>query len=302
MADLIPIFTGSIGLNTSLDPVRLPFNPDTGVQDLAVAYNVDHDVTGRIGRRKGYAATTRTEDIHSLFCDGGECLFVTGTSLCRLNADYSYTSVATVTTGARVSCVQIHNRVYWANGFERGYVQDGVNHTWEAGTYYGPATTRQYSDPPTGTHLAYHGARVYSVQGNIAWHSEPFNLNAFDLVRNYLPYQTKIRMFRPISTGIWVSTERAIYFLAGLNPAEMQKDKKAEYPAIEWTDCEIDLEDYGTGEIPGTGAIWTSTKGICIGLPSGQMLNLTHKKVDYPDAISGAGLVIGKRYIGLLKP
>ncbi|HBF43032.1 MAG TPA: hypothetical protein DDW42_05260, partial [Desulfobacteraceae bacterium] len=116
MTDTLNIFTGSTGLNTEVDPVRLPFEPQSGVQDLAVAYNVDHDATGRISRRKGFSATTRTENAHSLWCDGGECLFASGTSLYVLNPDFTLTSVATITDGARLSYVQVHNKAFWANG------------------------------------------------------------------------------------------------------------------------------------------------------------------------------------------
>lgn len=302
MANPITILSASNGLNNNMDPARIRFDPKTGVQDLAAAYNVDHDETGRLSRRKGFSSTARTENVHSLFCDGGECVFATGSSLCVLNSDYSYSAVASVTPGAQVAYLQLHNRVYWANGFEKGYVEDGENHAWVIGTYVGPATTRQYYDPPVGTHLAHHGGRIFVIQGKVAWHSEPFNLNAFDLVRNYLPFQSNLRMFRPVRDGVWVSTQRKIYFLAGTIPSEYARMETAAYPAIEWTDAPLDLENLGAGELTGKGAIWTSTKGVCVGLPGGQMINLTYKKVNYPDARKGAGLVMGKKYVGLLEP
>ena len=40
MADPIVIFSSSNGLNNKIDPVRLPYDPDTGVQDLAVPQGV----------------------------------------------------------------------------------------------------------------------------------------------------------------------------------------------------------------------------------------------------------------------
>jgi hypothetical protein len=302
MTETVNIFSGSNGLNTRTDPARLSFDPDTGVQDLAVAYNVDHDRTGRISRRKGYSATARTEDIHSLFCDGGACVFVTGTSLCQLHADYSYSVVATVTSGARVGYLQLHNRVYWANGFEKGYIENSVNHSWVAGTYYGPVTTRQYSDPPIGTRLAWFGGSIFVIQGNAAWYSNLFDLNAFDLSRNFYQFQTSIRMWRPIADGIYVSTERNTYFLPGAVSNDLGRMQVADYPAVEWTDANVPLEKIGSGEVKGIGAIWTSTEGICVGLPQGQMLNLSLKKIKYPNSRRGAGIVIDDRYIGLLEP
>lgn len=303
MTDTLNIFTGSTGLNTQVDPVRLLFDPQSGVQDLAVAYNVDHDATGRVSRRKGFSATIRTENIHSLWCDGGECLFANGTSLCVLNSDLTRTVVATITDGPRLSYAQVSNKAFWANGIETGYVQGTINHEWTAGTYYGPSTTRQYSGPPVGNHLAFFGGSVFVIQGNTAWHSEPFSLNQFDLVRNHYQFQTAIRMFCPVSDGIFVGTERNVYFLLGTSPRDLRRIPKSGYPPIEWTDARIPLEVIPSFQgMTQIGVIWTSTEGICVGLPDGQVLNLTKAKVSFPTSLRGAGIVIDKRYIVTLEP
>ena len=303
MSDPITIFTGSTGLNVEVDPVRLPFDKETGVQDLAVAVNVDIDKTGRVSRRKGFSATSRTENIHSLWCDGGAGLFVTGTSLCELHADYSYTAIATVTAGARVSYFELSSRSYWMNGYEKGFVENGANNDWVFGSYVGPETTRQFSGPPIGQKVAYEFGHVFIAQGPVVWYSEPFNLNAFDLSRNFLPFEGKVTMFRPLPAGgIWVGTERNTYFLAGKNPRDMEMKKVAEYPAIENTDTFIDLALMGSGEMLGTGVVWTSTKGICVGTSDGQMLDLTRKKISYPRSNIGAGICFDERYVTSLQP
>jgi hypothetical protein len=164
-----------MGLNILVDPVRIAFDPDSGVQDLAVAYNVDHDRTGRVSRRKGFAQTDRTEDVHSLWCDGGECFFVSGTSLCVLGSDYTYKTIATVTAGARVSYLQFGKRAYWMNGFEKGYVEESVAYSWDKGAYVGPDTQREFSGPPIGTIIRYRAGRAYIVQGPVIWYSEPYS-------------------------------------------------------------------------------------------------------------------------------
>jgi hypothetical protein len=220
-----------------------------------------------------------------------------------LKTDYTYTPVASVTPNAWVSYIQVHNRAYWANGLETGYVQDSVNNTWEAGTYNGPETTRQYTGPPVGNRLGYYGGSVFVIQGRMAWFSEPFALNLFDLVRDYYMFQTNIRMFQPVADGVFVSTERSIYFLGGPSSRNLTRVKKADYPAIEWTDSRFQLEVMAFAEnFIDVGAIWTSTDGICVGLPGGRLINLTESKVSYPSALRGAGLVLGKRYVSTLEP
>jgi hypothetical protein len=306
MARTMSVFKGSTGLNTKVDPVRLPYDPRTGVQDLAVAYNVVHDDTGRVSRRKGFTATTRTEDIHSLFCDGGFCLFVTGNALCRLNADYTYASLRNVTTGARMRCVQVAGKIYYANGHETGVVKEaGTSWSWVKGDYVGPATTRQYSNPPIGTILAYYNGRIYVVQGKTVWYSEPFAYGAFDLARNHFDFDENVTMFRPVAEGFWVGTEKNTLFLVGGTPQEFRRVVTAGYGVIEGTDDRIDLGKLGSGEMAGIGAIWTSNEGICVGAPGGHFSNLTEDKIDlWPDITArfGAGLCMNDNYISLLEP
>ena len=301
MAEPLNIFAGSSGLNNKVDPARLPYDPDTGVQDLAVAYNVDHDQSGRISRRKGFAITARTEDIHSLFCDGGACLFVTGTSLCELHADYTHTVLTTVTAGAKMRYLQLGARLYYANGHETGYIEDGTAQSWVKGTYQGPETDRQFSNPPIGSRLAFHAGHMYVVQGNIVWHSEPYGINFFDLARGFLPFESEVRMFRPVIGGIYVGTEAKTLFLRGKTPAELRFETIATYPPIEDTDVELDLSKLG-GEFYGVGIVWTSTNGICAGLPDGRIFNLTERKLVYPSALRGAAVATQDKYVALLEP
>lgn len=296
------MFSGSNGLNVKIDPARLRYDPSSGVQDLAVAYNVDHDQTGRISRRKGYEATIRTENIHSLFCEDGPCLFITGNKLCLLNADFTYTELATVTPGAKMRYCEVADRLYYANGSEIGYVKDGAANDWVVGTYYGPETTRTFTGPPIGTRVASHNGYMYMITGSIAWHSEPFGPDLWDLARNFLPFATKIRMFYPLVGGIFVSSERATYWLQGDVPQEMVRRTVATYPVIEDTETPVDLSKVTTGEMRGVGVMWTAAEGICLGLPTGEMLNLTEGKLVYPSSLRGAALTLDDKYISLLEP
>lgn len=302
MPELITIFRGSSGLNVKTDPTRLRFDPATGIQDLAVAVNIDHDRTGRVSRRKGFAATAVTAAVHSIWCDGGPCLFVTGTSLCQLAASYTYQTLATVTAGARMSYFQVDTRSYWMNGFEKGYIEAGANNSWVKGDYVGPETTRQYYDPPIGHKTAYEHGRVWIAQGSVVWYSEPYNLGAFDLSRGFLTFESRVSMIRPVKGGVFFGDAHKTYFAAGTDPRSMELLIVADYPVIEGTDSPLDMVKFGDGSINGVGAIWTSTQGICVGMPTGQFINLTFKNLSYPNALKGSGLCFDGRYVAVLEP
>lgn len=299
------IFQGTHGLNTKIDPARLGKNG--GVLDLAVAADVDVSDTGRLSRRKGYTKRTETA-AHSLFCEQGPCLFVSGTGLYELHPDYISTLLATVTENARMSYAEINGRVYYLNGYERGYIENSEAHTWEKGTYYGPDTDRVFSDPPIGTIVRHYRNRMYIAQKNVLWFSEPGYFGAFDLARGFIMYATDIRMVRPVEDGIFVSTSRNTYFLKGNTPLEFVQVKVAPYPAVEGTDAPFSGSlIFGNNGItilegPGVSAMWLSEKGVCYGGPNG-FYNVTLDKIaDMPTGLTGAGLVHKGKYVGLIDP
>ena len=305
----ITVFSGAKGLNTKTDPVRIDFNPKTGVTDLAAAVNVDIDDTGRISRRKGFTKV-KTADCHSLFCDGGECVYASGTSLYILGSDYTSRSVATVTEGAKLSYAQVNDVLFYTNGYEKGLIRDGVADDWEKGTYVGPTTDREISNPPIGTHIGWYKARMYVSQANVVWYSEPFSYGAFDLARNHLLFANPVTMIRPVKSGIFFSTSDKTYYVGGDEPREFNLRLVADYPAISYTDCSTTLrvlfDKNGNPFFNLSGgaksAIWNSIHGPCYGASDGSFYALLEDKITLPNGITGSGLVTGSRYIALTNP
>lgn len=310
VAKKIKIFTGTSGLNTKYDPARIKFDPKRGIDDLAACKNIDIDETGRLSRRKGYTEKTAAA-FHSIFCDGGECLFVSGVTLGRLLPDLETgVAVATVTYGARMRYAQMNNRIYYCNGYETGFVENGSNNAWEMGTYYGPETDRQFSGPPIGTDIGYYNLRMYVAQGEVCWYSEPAGINLFDLEGNYWRTGSRILMIRPVRDGIFIGTENGVFFYFGPNPINAEVNKVTDDPPVQYSDCKV----YGTAYVSKTGKIlidqrsgnlagvWEGSKGIYFGNPDGTLFNLIEDKVDYPAALTGAGVVYNNQYIGILDP
>ena len=299
MADPIALLRSSAGLNTLVDPARLPFDPDNLF--LKAAYNIDYDSTGRISRRKGTAVTDIESAAHSLFCDDGDCFFVTGTSLCVLNEDFSYDSVATVTAAETVRYLQLDGKTYWMNGREKGVIENRTNAGWTLGTYSGPDSTRTYSPPPMGTILGYHGGCVLVASGSVIWHSDEYFPTGFDLARNYVPMEGAISMMRPVTGGVWVSDEKSVWFLSGASMRDLTHRKILTYPAVRGTDVMVDLSLIGEGEMSGIGVMWLSADGVCVGTEDGRAINLTKRVMeDLNVAPNGAAINIKDRYIGLI--
>lgn len=307
MSKPITIYRKTTGLNTLIDPVDI--DNSNGVQELAVAADIEISDKGRVSRRKGYASVL-AGDYHSLFCDGGDCICVSGASLIQLLPDYTTKTLATVTDGARVRACQVNNRIYWMNGNEKGYVENEENHDWVKGNYVGPDTDRIVVDPPIGTIVEYFNGRMYVAQGQALWISEAFNYHAFDLARGIIPFSSNIRMVRAVDDGIFISTQQEIVFLFGPGPDAFQQIHVAGYPAIEGTDAKFNgnfvyFKDGGT-TITKSGqkaAMWLSEKGICAGFTGGKFANLTEEKLEsLPSGLTGSGLVYKGKYVGLIDP
>ena len=305
MADPITIFRKTTGLNTLIDPVDLDFSE--GVQELAVAADVEISDKGRLSRRKGYTSLL-SGSYHSLFCANGPCICVSGTTLYLVASDYSLTSVATVTENATISACQVNDQLFWMNGYEKGYIKDDSNHDWEMLSYVGPTTYKTLTDPPIGTIVRYYNGRIYIVQDGALWISEPYNYNAFDLTRGIIPFSDQIIMVQPVSDGIFLSTNKSIFFLSGSGPLDFEITQLTNYPAIAGTDTNffgnfLTFQD-GTTLITKSGdkaTMFLTTKGICGGFTNGKFVNLTEDKIDIlPKGLSGSGIVYAGKYIGLI--
>lgn len=299
-----PWFRATIGLVNKVDPGRHKYSERDGVSELAEAVNVVFDDTGDISRRLGYATTAITSACHSLFCDDGICLFVTGDALCLLGEDMTYRELRNVTLGARMSYAQLGDVVYYMNGREKGFVSNGSSWEWSRPTTVRqPDSTRTYFDPPIGTIVRAFAGRIWVAKDNVIWYSEPFQYNTFALGRCNIPHSSKVVMIAPTVDGIYVSTKSAIYWYGGTDPTKFVVRKVANYPAIFGTDQQVDGVSVGDGKMTShVIPIWTATEGICIGLPGGNMINPTFENLVYPKAIEGCALYTGKRYIVNLEP
>jgi len=305
----VRLFTGTTGLNTKVDPARIVYKPKTGVHDLAACSNIDIDNTGRPSRRKGFTSQVSLSGCHSLFCEGGDCLFVYGGALCVLDKDYSYAGIRNITPVATMRYRQLDSVIYYCNGFERGKVFEGVSYGWNKPTYYGPVTTKEFMNPPVGTDLEYYAGRMFVVQGKIVPYSELYDVSTFER-KSYLPFDAEVVMFKSVEDGVYASTDKETLFLSGQEANALSVLKVADYPATKGSEVKIvgRLAQTKSGRyyINDKGGkkslLWLSREGVCFGGPGGEFVNLTEEKVDLPDALTGTGFVYENKYIGIMNP
>lgn len=306
MSRPIPIFSGSNGLNTKLDPVRLRFDSKVGITDFAACKNIDIDDSGRPFLRSGTTATARTESTwKNLFGCGSYALGTKGNALCVIEADMSYTALRNITTGANMSFVRDtdgeQDIIYYMNSYEKGRVLNKVSYTWPLITPVGVTTQKEFSEAPVGHLLEIRNLRMFIAEDNILWYSEPSGYHAYRLGANYFGFPSRLKMVQAVSGGLWVSDSESIYFLGGSIAPTLQEmpvqRKLAGYPAIENTAVKTLASRIGIDGLSGIVIVFTADEGICVGSEDGQLINLTEKKIDLPSGITGAGVYRDGKYI-----
>lgn len=277
-------FRGTTGLNTKVSPVRLKYDPETGMQELAEAVNVDIDQTGRVSRRKGMRKILTKTAPHSFWNIQNQqaCYFVSEGTLYRMTPGNIVGLKTGLDNGSACYC-EVGIDVYFNNGTDLGKLKEG--HAWEdwAQTpYVGPDTTREYSGPPLGSKMCHYNGRIYVAQGEFVLCSEPFNYGCFDQGRNFLPLSgSQIIDMVVVTGGIYISTNEGIYFAGGPDFLEMDLRKVVHKPVVPGTMTQIDSGVVGS-EAAGLGAIFTVQGiGVVLGTGSGQVSYLTKDRLNF---------------------
>lgn len=301
MGTPIIIFRGTSGLNTVDDPARIPMAKNA-ISDVAELVNMRVDSSGRPSKRVGQTLI-ESGSFHSIYCDGGDCFVAkdrnADTAIYQVGNDGTLAGIRSgLDLGRRIAFKQYGEKTFYANGMQSGIIEDGVSKTWETGEYHGPATDRSFSIPSGITHLEVHSGRMFVSIGNVLWWSELFRFDLFDQARSLIQFHTDIRMVKSVASGLYVSTEHNTYFLTGNKPSEFTTVKVASFPAVEWSESIESVDGGDIGFDPGLCALWVSIEGAILGLPAGQILNLTKNKIIYPEnVLTGFGCLMGYNFI-----
>ncbi len=294
----LPLLEGCSGLNTVVDPVRLPYSRKTGISDLGVAVDVKIDETGRIGRVDGFSSL-ESGGFHSLFCDAGDCFVGKTTALYQVTTSLTTTGVRSGLSGDRIAYTQDADKTYYSNGSQNGVIEGGISSSWAKDENLGPDTSKYLTAAPVGHHLAVAFSRMFVTQDDVLWWSEVFRYGLFNQSVNFVRFPSKILMVKPVDSGLFISDRKKTYFLNGTNPHGFGQRTVATYPAYEWSDAIDYVDGLEIGlDSPGLCALWSSPEGAIVGTASGQLININKSKIIYPeDGQVGASLIRGYDFI-----
>jgi hypothetical protein len=273
------------GVNTVDSATRLfpvPINHEY-VYPLQQANNVDIDNTFQIASRSGYTSVKTGANVHSLWSDGVICLYVDGTTLYKMDANYALISLLTgLTLNSKVSYASFNDRTYYTNEYQIGYVKDDTNYglTDPALEFKLPLPAGQFIDSFMGC--------LYVAKDNVLYISDPL-CDYYDIRVGYRIFNSRITMLRAVEEGIYLSDDK-IWFIKGKGNEDFTRDDVYPSRAIPYTDVSVSGK-YMDDSMVGNVAIWTSENGICLGDNSGVVVNLTEARYSLSARGNGTGFI-----------
>ena len=290
------------GINNKVDPARIPYDPETGVTGLENCTDMLIDIAGGMSTRRG-SDLVESGDFHSgYFLADGSFYAVknrtTDSALYKVDPQPDGTVSVTgirsgLTIGALMSYRLVDGKIYYMNGYERGVLSGDASDLWPTSIWPDEDTADNFVDAPIGSHVDMLSGRFLIAVGKELQYTEAGFYGLMDGAINYRVFESEIILIVAVDTGVYVSDEKAVYFLDGRNPEEWILLKVLDYPAIPYCRNQelVDPSQYGL-ESTRPSALFGTVNGLVIGLPDGTPFNLIDKKVVMTSGYSHGSIMV----------
>lgn len=260
---------------------------------LRKALNVDLTHGGHPLRRRGYALHTAGY-AHSVWQGGGLFFVVIDGELKVGPKADELVTVANVNRYLRMSYTMHADAVYFSNG------EDSGRYTTALETWPGPQQTHVlfddeglelvdnlYETMPIGQFIASHSGRMYAAKRDVLWFSEGMSTHISRRATNYYMLPGYITMLQPVTDGVFVATENKIQFLRGTDPftAELQPAYQSGVVPYAFTRVKGKKFEVPDDDVP---VWWTKDGVLSVGLPGGEVRQLTRDRLAVPEYGYGA--------------
>jgi len=145
--------------------------------------------------------------------------------------------------------------------------------------------------PPAGSGpLAYLLGRILIADGSTLWATDPYQYELVDAIGGYKMLESEITFLANVSNGVFIGTQTGVFFMAGPFD-EAQLTRVSTHRAPKQAPQPIDMAEVLKGDEPGVGVLFITDGGVCVGMPGGQVINLTNKIFEFPKAESMSVMV-----------
>ncbi len=257
---------------------------------VRVANNVDFDEEGMVHRREGILEEILSGSWHSLWTDGDTlCFGVKDNNLMRINSDWT-TSTLLVSVGpSKMNFVPIGDRTFFSNLTNVGYIHNGV-------AYAFPSADRTMRQTMVGGELLeYYNGRLYSAQGDGIYCSVAYSPMEMEEKRNFIMLGGPITMMHAVIDGMYISAGNTVSFHHGSDLFDMKYKELLNVPAIKGSPIVVERMVYTSTTLKdraiGKCVIFSTSIGIFMGMPGGELKNLTGDYYGVNDIEDGSAII-----------
>lgn len=277
-------FRNFLGVNNMANPLRIPVS--RGGAYLEVGENIDIDDEKMVHRRQGFHPLV-SGNIHSLWANDRYCFYCEGSYLKRLFEDNSSEVLLSILKpGERVNYVEADGTIYFSSRSIVGYLEEGKPHAF-------PEPNMRFKKRMVGGHLIeFYNSRLYAAQGSKVYFSDATHPMVMDMRKNFLQFSDWITMLKSVKDGLYVGAGKNVWFLLGDDPlleGGFVYDKVSDSKALEGSAITIEGDDIGPGGL-GRTVMWVSEDGIYLGIPQGQVKEVTKGAYAVTDGEKGTAI------------
>lgn len=289
------IFSGGIGTNNKTVPHRLPYDLETGIAAFEETKDIVVDNTGVPVTRKGMDLLVPGSHHSSFPVPGGfYCVLDRPTThndsalyLALVNENNGQLDMQGVRSGLsmgrKMSYTIYDGRVLYSNGRQNGQLDSGVSSHWPYREYPGPTPATTIDPVPPANHIDQLAGRIlFSIDDELF--ATKYGLpGLYDSNGDRRRFEGRIIMVLAVETGAYISTDKAVYYQAGLIPKEWKLTKVLDYPAVEWGRHPglVEPKNYGIDGMSLSG-LFATVNGPVVGLQDGRPINLIEDAVELP--------------------
>jgi hypothetical protein len=162
----------------------------------------------------------------------------------------------------------------------------------------------QFKDLPLPSRfLELYNGRIYFAVGNMLYYTEPFAYHLVDYRTNFIPFPATITDIGATTDGLFVGADKT-YFLAGKKPEEFVLDDVSDDVIVSYTVVRVPASKIlKEGDFPVL--VWTGHRGVYVGSPGGELVNITEDRFVPQKASEGTAVLRHRdgsdQYAALLK-
>ena len=137
-----------------------------------------------------------------------------------------------------------------------------------------PCRTDFMYPAPSGSIMAFYGARVLIAVGPVLYASRPNGWELFDIRRDFKQFTSPITLIQPVDDGVYVGTTTELVFMAGSEFDKMTYRQVLAGPVVLGSGVQVP-GDLIRGGQPGTAMLCIADGVICAGFNGGNLARLT---------------------------